>query len=79
MKQETIAKPLTSLKQLVYTCEEITTGKASRSYSGTRLYTIKGACQNQVNKMNGYTAWCDNGAKYELVNYELKRVNSDTI
>jgi hypothetical protein len=41
-------------QQYIYTCEEIQTGEASRSYRGTRLYTIKGACQNQVNKMNSY-------------------------
>lgn len=69
-------------QQLVYTCEEITTGKAQRSqhgYGGTKMYTIKGACQNFVNRQNA--VWVRNGGDplYELVTYALKRVNSDTI
>jgi len=64
-------------QNLIYTCEEINSNTACRSRSGTRLYTIKGACQNQVDKMNGYIAWRDNGAKYELVTYELNRVQPE--
>jgi hypothetical protein len=60
-------------QQFIYTCEEIQTGEASRSYSGTKLYTIKGACQNQVDKMNSYS-WRHGKLQYELVTYELLRL-----
>lgn len=66
-------------QQLIYTCEETQTGEASRSYSGTKLYTIKGACQNQVDRKNSWCSKHGNPLLYELVTYALKRVNSDTI
>ena len=61
-------------QQLIFTCEEINTNEAVRSYSGTKLYTIKGACQNAVDKENGWRGKDGTEPKYELVTYELNRV-----
>jgi hypothetical protein len=64
-------------QQYIYICEEIQTGKAMRtsgSYKGTKLYTIKGACQNQVDWRNRSAGSTPEEPKYELVTYELKRV-----
>jgi len=64
-------------QNLIYTCEEIKSGHAVRSYSGTKLYTIKGACQNKVDGSNARCASHGKEPEYELVTYELKRLPSE--
>ena len=71
-------------QSLIFTCEEITTSNAVRSYSGTKLYSIKGYAKRQVDKQNAYLTRWDKEPAYELVTYELTRVhpkavNNDTI
>jgi len=61
-------------QNLIYTCEEIKTGHAVRSYSGTKLYTIKGFCQNKVDGRNSRLVAHGKEPEYELVTYELKRI-----
>ena len=60
-------------KQHIYTCEEIQTGEAYRSASGTTMYQRKQDCQNRVDKLNA-CPWRDGKIEFELVTYELKRV-----
>ena len=71
-------------QSLIFTCEEIKTGLAVRSYSGTKLYSIKGYAKRQVDKNNAWLVKCGKEPAYELVTYELtkvhpKAVNSATI
>ena len=66
-------------QSLIFICEEITTGNAVCSYSGTRLYSIKGYAKRQVDNKNACLVRYGKEPAYELVTYELTRVHPKTV